>query len=260
MTMLQTIPLAVLIGLLFNANPSCGSGTLLWVSTQPAPSKMAALALTRIAVLAAVGALAGLFSATLRRHWGLLLIVAGIYLLHTTLRQNRMPGGACEMPRNSSALPGLLALMPPPSRYIGLAIFYGWLSGTLGSRGCLDVGVCRRRAHAADLAGNLAAGLGGDVAAPPGQQPALAPRAACLSVRGRDPADRRRVGLRVCEGVSPPTAGTRPLNVTGRPRIDHGLASIETARPRSQFRAPDFCRLDAAVPPRPAQRPRPRAC
>ena len=61
MTALQTVPLAVLIGLLFNLNPSCGSGTLFWVSTQPAPSKMAALALTRIAVLAAVGAVAGLF-------------------------------------------------------------------------------------------------------------------------------------------------------------------------------------------------------
>ena len=125
MTTLQTVPLAVLIGLLFNANPSCGSGTLLWVSKQPAPSKTAALALTRIAVLAAVGAVAGLFGAALRRPWGLLLIVTRIHLLYTTPRQTRKPSGACEMPRNSPAPPGLLALVPPPRRYIGLAIFYG---------------------------------------------------------------------------------------------------------------------------------------
>ena len=125
MTALQTVPLAVLIGLHFDPNPSCGSETLLWVSTQPAPSKTAALALTRIAVLAAVGAVAGLFGATLRRPWGLFSIVVGIHLLYTTLRQSRTPDGACEMPRNSSALPRLLALAPPLSGYIGLAFFYG---------------------------------------------------------------------------------------------------------------------------------------
>lgn len=135
MTTLQTVPLAVLIGLLFNANPSCGSGTLLWVSTQPAPSKMAALALTRIAVLAAVGAVAGLFGAALRRPWGLLLIVVGIHLPYTTLHQSRMPDGACEMPRNSSALPGLLALVPPPSGYIGLAVFYGGFQAPSAAEG-----------------------------------------------------------------------------------------------------------------------------
>ena len=135
MTALQTVPLAILIGLLFNANPSCGSGTLLWVSTQPAPSKMAALALTRIAVLAAVGAVAGLFGAALRRPWGLLLIVVGIHPLDTTLRQSRMPRGACEMPRNSSALPGLLALVPPPSGYIGLAVFYGGFQAPSAAEG-----------------------------------------------------------------------------------------------------------------------------
>ena len=135
MTTLQILPLAVLIGLLFNANPSCGSGTLLWVSTQPSRSKMAALALTRIAVLASVGALAGLFGATLRRPWGLLLIVVGVHLLYTTLRQSRMPGGACGMPRNSSTLPGLLALVPPPSGYIGLAIFYGGFQAPSAAEG-----------------------------------------------------------------------------------------------------------------------------
>ena len=135
MTALQTVPLAVLIGLLFNANPSCGSGTLFWVSTQPAPSKMAALAPTRITVLAAVGAVAGLFGAALRRPWGLLLIVVGIHLLDTTLRQSRMPRGACEMPRNSSALPGLLALVTPPSGYIGLAVFYGGFQAPSAAEG-----------------------------------------------------------------------------------------------------------------------------
>ena len=36
-----------------------------------------------------------------------------------------MPGGACEIPRDSSALPWLLAAVPSPSGYIGLSIFYG---------------------------------------------------------------------------------------------------------------------------------------
>lgn len=63
--MFQTMPWAGMLGLLFNANPSCGSGTLLWASTQRPAWKMAVLASTRIAVLAAVGALAGLFDAAL---------------------------------------------------------------------------------------------------------------------------------------------------------------------------------------------------
>ena len=39
------------------------------------------------------------------------------------------------MPRNSSALPGLLALVPPPSGYIGLAVFYGGFQAPSAAEG-----------------------------------------------------------------------------------------------------------------------------
>ena len=39
------------------------------------------------------------------------------------------------MPRHSSALPGLLALVPPPSGYIGLAIFYGGFQAPSAAEG-----------------------------------------------------------------------------------------------------------------------------
>ncbi len=118
-------PLAFLVGILFNLNPSCGSGTLLWTSTQREPSKMAMLVAIRIGVMALVGALAGFFGTALRMPWGILLILAAIYLLYTTIQQVGSRGGVCALPARSSALPWLLAIVPPPSGYIGLAIFFG---------------------------------------------------------------------------------------------------------------------------------------
>jgi len=58
-TLWTVFPLAFLTGILFNLNPSSGSGTLLWTSAQKQPSRMALLAAIRIGVLALVGALAG---------------------------------------------------------------------------------------------------------------------------------------------------------------------------------------------------------
>ncbi|HEY8707932.1 MAG TPA: hypothetical protein VIM34_08025 [Burkholderiaceae bacterium] len=131
--------MAFLVGILFNLNPSCGSGTLLWTSTQRAPSRMAMFAAIRIGVLALVGALAGFFGTALRVPWGILLIVAAMYLLYTTLQQAGSRGGVCALPTHSAALPWLLALVPPPSGYIGLAIFYGGFNAPSAPQGALTL-------------------------------------------------------------------------------------------------------------------------
>ena len=125
MTPWSIYPLAFLAGILFNLNPSCGSGTLVWTGMQTRPAKMATLVAIRIGVMALVGAVAGLFGTALRMPWGVLLILAAMYLLYTTIRQSRSPGGVCALPTKSNGLPWLLALVPPPSGYIGLAIFFG---------------------------------------------------------------------------------------------------------------------------------------
>ncbi len=126
MTSWYVYPLAVVAGLLFNINPSCGCGTLVWASTQTERSKVATLALVRIGVLALIGATAGILGTTLRKPWGVLLLGAAAYLLYTTIRQARLgASGLCVLPRRSTALPWLLAVIPPPSGYIGLALFYG---------------------------------------------------------------------------------------------------------------------------------------
>ena len=137
MTPLFMFPLAFLIGILFNLNPSCGSGTLVWTSTQKAPARMALLAAIRIAVLASVGALAGLFGTALRLPWGILLILVSMYLMYTTVQQATARGGICALPKKSAALPWLLALVPPPSGYIGLALFYGGFNAPSAAEGAL---------------------------------------------------------------------------------------------------------------------------
>lgn len=140
MTPWYIFPLAFLVGILFNLNPSCGSGTLVWTSTQKEPWKIAMLASIRIAVLALVGAFAGYFGTVLRAPWGVLMIGAAMYLLYTTLRQMRAGGsGVCALPRKSSALPWSLALVPPPSGYIGLAFFYGGFNPPSPSEGALTL-------------------------------------------------------------------------------------------------------------------------
>ena len=139
MTPWTIFPLAFLTGILFNLNPSCGSGTLLWTSTQKLPSRMALLAAIRIGVLALVGALAGLLGTALRVPWGIALILAAMYLLYTTVQQARSPAGVCALPSRSTALPWLLALVPPPSGYIGLAFFYGGFNAPSASEGALTL-------------------------------------------------------------------------------------------------------------------------
>lgn len=140
MTPWYIFPLAFLVGILFNLNPSCGSGTLVWTSTQRVPLKMAMLASIRIGVLALVGALAGYYGTVLRTPWGILMIVAAVYLLYTTVQQVRSgSSGTCVLPANSTPLPWLLALVPPPSGYIGLAFFYGGFSAPSPAEGALTL-------------------------------------------------------------------------------------------------------------------------
>jgi len=140
MTDLWIYPLAFLTGILFNLNPSCGSGTIVWASTQTQRGKMALLAFIRIAVLALVGAIAGFFGTTMRAPWGVLMVGAGMYLLYTTIQQARAgQSGACALPQKSSALPWLLALTPPPSGYIGLAFFYGGFNPPSPAEGALTL-------------------------------------------------------------------------------------------------------------------------
>lgn len=134
------LPLAFLVGVLFNFNPSCGSDTLVWTSTQTGRAKLALLASTRIGVLALVGASAGYWGMALRKPWGVLMVGAALYLLFTTIRQAGQGGaGVCALPRESRALPWVLALVPPPSGFIGLAIFYGGFNAPSPAMGALTL-------------------------------------------------------------------------------------------------------------------------
>lgn len=142
MTPWYVFPLAFLVGVLFNLNPSCGSGALVWTSTQSQPLRLALLALIRIAMLALVGALAGRFGTVLRAPWGVLMLATAMYLLYTTIRQARAGGnGACSLPHRGAALPWLLALVPPPSGYIGLAVFYGGFNAPSATQGALTLAI-----------------------------------------------------------------------------------------------------------------------
>ena len=119
-------PLAFLLGLAFNFNPSCGSATAVWVATQKETHRLILLVSIRIAIFAAMGAAAGLFGAALRPPWGALMLATAAYLLFSTVRQLRHGAAStCSLPHGSQALPWLLAAAPPPSAYIGLAIFFG---------------------------------------------------------------------------------------------------------------------------------------
>ena len=140
MTPWYIFPLAFLTDVLFNLNSSCGSGTLVWTSTQAQPWKLAMLASIRIAALALVGALAGYFGTLLRAPWGVLMIAAAMYLLYTTIRQARAGGsGVCALPPKSTAFPWVLALVPPPSGYIGLVFFYGGFNAPSPAEGAFTL-------------------------------------------------------------------------------------------------------------------------
>ncbi|MHB1172264.1 MAG: hypothetical protein ACYCZY_07175 [Lacisediminihabitans sp.] len=131
-------PLAFLVGILFNLNPSCGSATVVWASTQRSPLKLALLGAIRILVFALVGASAGYFGTALRLPWGIMMIAAGLFLFYTTVKQVRAgTPGVCALPRQSAALPWVLALTPPPSAYIGLALFFGGFNAPSAAEGAL---------------------------------------------------------------------------------------------------------------------------
>jgi len=126
MTPWYIYPLAYLVGILFNLNPSCGSGTMVWTSTQNNRWRIAIFAVIRIAILAIIGGIAAQFGTALRLPWGILMIASAVYLLYTTVQQARAgQTSACTLPKQSGALPWLLAVTPPPSGYIGLAFFFG---------------------------------------------------------------------------------------------------------------------------------------
>ena len=135
-------PLAFFAGVLFNLNPSCGSATAVWVSTQKNPKKLALMALIRLLVFIAIGALVGYFGKSLRMPWGILLIIGAAYLLYTALKQVRSGvSGVCSLPGKSSTLPWLLAVIPPPSAYIGLALFFGGFNAPSALDGALTLGM-----------------------------------------------------------------------------------------------------------------------
>lgn len=99
---------------------------MVWTSTQNNRLLVAIFAVIRIAVLAIIGAIAALFGTALRVPWGILMIAAAMYLLYTTTQQARAgQSGARVLPKQSGALPWMLAITPPPSGYIGLAFFFG---------------------------------------------------------------------------------------------------------------------------------------
>lgn len=124
MTPLYVYPLAYLVGILFNLNPSCGSASMVWSSTQQDRRLVALLAVIRIAILAAIGAVASTFGTAMRLPWGILMVLTAAYLLYSTVLQSRA-GISCRLPKRSRWLPWVLAITPPPSGYIGLAFFFG---------------------------------------------------------------------------------------------------------------------------------------
>lgn len=114
---------------------------MVWASTQSARPKLAALALLRIAVLALVGVSAALLGVSVRKPWGALMLITAGYLLYTTLRQARTKEFVCALPPQSSGLPWLMALVPPPSGFVGLALFYGGFTAPTPWQGALTLGL-----------------------------------------------------------------------------------------------------------------------
>jgi hypothetical protein len=141
LTEFSIYPLAFLAGILFNLNPSCGSGSMVWASTQTERAKLIALAVIRIAVLSLVGVSAALLGESIRKPWGALMLITAGYLLYTTLRQARAKEFACSLPSQSKGLPWLMALVPPPSGFIGLALFYGGFNAPSPLQGALTLGL-----------------------------------------------------------------------------------------------------------------------
>lgn len=126
MTPFYIYVLAYFTGVLFNLNPSCGSGTMIWASTTKERVQVIAFALIRIIVLAIIGYIAAYFGTALRLPWGILMVLTAAYLFYTTHQQSKVgQSGACNLSAKSKGLPWMLAITPPPSGYIGLAFFFG---------------------------------------------------------------------------------------------------------------------------------------
>ena len=126
MTPWYTYILAYLVGILFNLNPSCGSGTMIWTATQKSRWLVFVFATIRIVILGIIGTIAAYLGTTLRLPWGILMVLTALYLLYTTFQQSQAgQSGACNLSPQSRGLPWLMAITPPPSGYIGLAFFFG---------------------------------------------------------------------------------------------------------------------------------------
>lgn len=134
-------PLALLAGILFNLNPSCGSGSLIWASTQTQRKQLIGLALTRISVLMLMGASAAFVGSAIRKPWGILMLITAAYLFYTTLRQSQTKEFSCSLPTGSKWLPWVMAFVPPPSGFIGLALFYGGFTAPSILQGAITLGL-----------------------------------------------------------------------------------------------------------------------
>ncbi len=137
-----TYVLAYFVGILFNINPSCGSASLIWISTQSNRWRLAVLAVIRIAVFICIGYIAGMVGTAARQPWGVLMVVAGIFVLYTTVKQMRSASASvCVLPGRTKWLPITLAVTPPPSAYIGLALFFGGFNVPSPAIGALTLGL-----------------------------------------------------------------------------------------------------------------------
>lgn len=116
---------------------------MIWTNTQTKRYKLAALALIRILLFITIGALAGYFGKSVRTPWGVLMLIGAVFLLYTTLKQIRTrSSGACSLPGKTTAmLPWVLALIPPPSAYIGLAFFFGGFNAPSPKAGAITLGL-----------------------------------------------------------------------------------------------------------------------
>jgi len=134
--------LAYFVGILFNVNPSCGSASIAWINSRHSGPMIALFSLIRIAILGWIGALAGAFGTRVRVPWGILMLVAAGTLLYTAIRQRRsLAQGSCRPLDTSSPLPWVLAFVPPPSGYIGLAFFFGGFKAPTPLDGFMLLGV-----------------------------------------------------------------------------------------------------------------------
>ena len=132
-------PVAFVAGLLFNINPACGSGTILWITTKSSRWQLIGVASLRVFVMALVGATAASLGTTIRKPWGILLLVIAAYLLYTTIKQAKAGQATCAIPVKSRRLPWLLAVIPPPSAFVGLVIFYGSFGAPSPLQGALTL-------------------------------------------------------------------------------------------------------------------------